>query len=231
MSSDLIANIHKNKAHDTYFTLTNDDLVALFPNNPGRILDIGCAEGRLGEDIIKLKHPAEYIGIEIVPSIAEIAKTRLDDVLVGQAEEILETIETGSFNWVILADSLEHTIDPWTVIKEVSRILPSGGRLLVSMPNVRNLNIILDLFKNGNWTYTSHGILDQGHLRFFTKSSILNLITSNGFSVQSCRSNPRNRWKKLPGKTISKLLSWFIGKPSAYEEFITVQWIIVAEKK
>ena len=56
------------------------------------------------------------------------------------------------------------------------------------------------------------------------------MLDNYGFIVKKVYSNPRNRWKKLRGMFISRIISLGLGQPSAYEEFITVQWIIVAEK-
>jgi len=230
MPDNEIIKIHRSKTDSSYFFNTNADLIALIPPNPGRILDIGCASGKLGEEIIKAKSPQEYIGIEIVPEIAEIANIRLSKVLIGNAESILPTIDSESFDWVIMADVLEHTINPWSVITDVSRILKPHGTVLISIPNVRNLGVLFDLVYKGRWDYTSYGIMDQGHLRFFTRSTIKELLTKNKFKIKSCNSNSRNRWKKWRGKTIARILSIVIGKPSDYEEFITVQWIILARK-
>lgn len=230
MTDDKIIKIHGSKTDSTYFSNTNADLVALIPPNPGRILDLGCASGKLGEDIIKATSPKEYIGIEIVPGIAEIARIRLSKVLVGNVESILPKIDTGSFDWIIMADILEHTVDPWSVISEVSRIIKPHGMLLMSIPNVRNLGILFDLACKGRWDYTPFGIMDQGHLRFYTRSTITELLNKSKFEIRSCQSNSRNRWKRWRGKTIARILSLIIAKPSAYEEFITVQWIILAQK-
>ncbi len=230
MPDDEIIKIHGSKTDSTYFSNTNADLVALIPFNPGRILDLGCASGKLGEDIIKATSPKEYVGIEIVPEIAEVARTRLSKVLIGNAESILPTIDSGSFDWIIMADILEHTVDPWSVMSEVSRIIKPHGMLLMSIPNVRNLGVLFDLVCKGRWDYTPFGIMDQGHLRFFTCSTITELLTKSNFEIQSCQSNSRNRWKRWRGKTIARILSLIIAKPSAYEEFITVQWIMLAQR-
>ncbi|MDO9547760.1 MAG: class I SAM-dependent methyltransferase, partial [Candidatus Marinimicrobia bacterium] len=132
MAYDPIIKIHADKTDQGYFVNTNSDLVAMIPPNPGRILDVGCASGRLGEDIIKAKSPLEYVGIEIVPGVAEIARARLSRVLIGNAESILPALESESFDWVIMADLLEHTVDPWSVMNEVTRTLKIDGFLLLS---------------------------------------------------------------------------------------------------
>ncbi len=227
---DSIEKLHQGKTAEGYFETINTDLVEKIPDHPGKILDIGCAAGKLGEDIIKIKHPETYEGIEVVRSVAEMARKYLDEVYVGQAEEWLPQLSTASYDWVIMADSLEHTVDPWDILREVNRILKNDGHVLVSLPNVRNLGVVTELLVKGTWNYKDMGILDRGHLRFFTKRNILKMLREHGFEPELIYSNPRNRWKKFRGRFVSRCLSFMIGKPSDYEEFITVQWRIVAKK-
>ncbi|MBN2615064.1 MAG: class I SAM-dependent methyltransferase [Bacteroidales bacterium] len=228
---DSIEKIHEGKTASEYFTIQNQEIIKLIPKNPGKILDVGCATGALGEHILKTLKPEIYDGIEVVPDIAEKAKKRLSSVFVGQAEHILPEIPDGTYDCIIMADSLEHTVDPWTVLKQVYRVLSKEGKLLISIPNVRNLGVVTELLVKGDWKYRDFGIMDQGHLRFFTKKSLTNMLSQQGFSVYKLYSNPINRWKKFRGRFIARMLSVAIGKPGHYEEFITVQWILGAEKK
>lgn len=225
-----IEKIHEKKAVEGYFETINSDLVDQIPDKPGKILDVGCATGKLGEEVIDKKQPEVYDGIEVVPSIAEIAKKHLSKVYVGQAEELLSKLKSGYYDWVILADSLEHTVDPWSILKEVNRILKEDGHIIVSLPNVRNLGVITEVLVKGTWNYKEMGILDKGHLRFFTRKNILKMLSDCGFETELIYSNPRNKWKKVKGRFIARVISFAIGKPAEYEEFITVQWRIVAKK-
>ncbi len=227
---DSIEKIHYKKETEGYFENINSTLIDQLPENPGDILDVGCATGKLGEDIIQIKNPRSYIGIEVVSAVAEEAKKRLTNVYVGQAEEWMPKLKSRSFDWVVLADSLEHTVNPWAILEEVNRVLKKEGHILISIPNVRNLGVITELLVKGTWNYRDYGIMDQGHLRFFTKKTIFKMLDEYGFIVKKVYSNPRNRWKKFRGRFISRIISLGLGQPSAYEEFITVQWIIVAEK-
>ncbi|MBE0651809.1 MAG: class I SAM-dependent methyltransferase [Bacteroidales bacterium] len=227
---DSIKEIHNKKISDSYFSFYNKEIVNLLPENPGVILDIGCATGTLGARIIEQKKPIQYDGIEIVQHIAYEAKKYLNKVYVGEAEEWLPKLPSKSYNWIILADSLEHTVNPWNVLAEVYRILDDKGKVLISIPNVRNLGVITDLLVKGIWKYRDFGIMDQGHLRFFTKKSIVEMLEQSGFSVKTLYSDPRNRWKKFPGRFFSRIISLAIFQPKAYEELITVQWVIKAEK-
>jgi SAM-dependent methyltransferase len=230
VSQESIVRLHEVKHFDEYFSSVNQAIAEKISSHPGRILDIGCAEGSLGEQVMREKQPQAYDGIEILPAVAAIAEKKLTQVYVGQAEHIVTSLPDSHYDWIIMADSLEHMVDPWEMTHQVTRLLKPGGHLLVSIPNVRNLNVIVDLLLRGRWTYKPWGIMDQGHLRFYTRLSILDHLHQYHYHILSCTSNPRNRWKKFPGKFASRVLSLLIGRPTAYEEFITVQWIIDAQK-
>jgi trans-aconitate methyltransferase len=60
------------------------------------VLDIGCGTGALSETI-KRRQSAHVVGMERVPEMAEQAKNRLDDVIVGNSDELdLEATSQGA---------------------------------------------------------------------------------------------------------------------------------------
>ncbi len=69
--------------HDpSYFDFGRDEVVALISQDARTVLDAGCAAGRTGE-LLKQRQPCEVVGIEIDPMAAQMARTRLDRVIVG----------------------------------------------------------------------------------------------------------------------------------------------------
>jgi hypothetical protein len=61
-------------------------------------------------------------------------------------------------------------------------LLRARGRLIASLPNVRHWSVVRGLLE-GEWTYLPAGILDRGHLRFFTLKSGRALIEAAGLRV------------------------------------------------
>ena len=61
--------------------------------------------------------------------------------------------------------------------------LKPGGVIIISVPNVRNLKVLIPLLLDGRWDYVSSGILDKTHLRFFTKITSIELLLHAGFEV------------------------------------------------
>jgi SAM-dependent methyltransferase len=132
-------------------------VAALVPAGARRVLDVGCGGGELGR---LLKRRGHYVaGIELVPAAAERARTILDQVACFDLETDPPPFSPGSFDAIILADVLEHLIDPWRVLKQLVRLLSPGGRVIASVPNLQNWKVLRRLLV-GRWRYRERGITD-----------------------------------------------------------------------
>jgi hypothetical protein len=54
---------------------------------------------------------------------------------------------------------------------------------LASIPNIRSLPTFWQLLAHARWDYQDSGVLDATHLRFFTKSSIIEMFRREEYSV------------------------------------------------
>ena len=143
-----------------YFEHARPELLERIPLTARRVLDIGCGGGRLGESL-KARQPVHVTGVDMVETAANAARTRLDEVFVGDIERI--DFPSGSFDAVICGDVLEHLRDPSAfLLHRLRGWLKPDGVLITSIPNVRHLSVIQALLA-GNWTYESAGLLDRDH--------------------------------------------------------------------
>jgi 2-polyprenyl-3-methyl-5-hydroxy-6-metoxy-1,4-benzoquinol methylase len=145
------------------------------------ILDVGCATGYLGV-AIKKKGNKVY-GIEISEKAAKKAKEDLDDVIVGNIEEIEIPYPKKYFDLIICSDILEHLISPEQVLVKLAKYLKLNGVLLVVVPNVAHFSLRWMLLR-GKWKYTRTGSMDYGHIRFFTKKSMTKLLERSGYKTK-----------------------------------------------
>jgi len=91
---------------------------------------------------------------------------------------------------LVLADVLEHTRYPEVCLRNlVETYLPSGGGVIVSVPNIANIFIRWSLLW-GRFDYTERGILDRTHFRFFTRRSISALCKSVGLDIDQLATTP-----------------------------------------
>ena len=88
------------------------------------------------------------------------------------------------YDVIILADVLEHLINPQTLLETISTagLLTEGGYLVVSIPNAGHEAVLAELIK-GRFTYQDTGLLDSTHLRFFTLASLRELLERSGFFI------------------------------------------------
>ena len=75
-------------------------------------------------------------------------------------------------------------------------MLKPGGLWIISVPNIRNYHILMDLAFKGKFNYAESGILDRTHLRFFTHASAIDLAESAGAKVTQELGTETNRWQK-----------------------------------
>jgi SAM-dependent methyltransferase len=158
------------------------DLQAWVPAEAERILDIGCATGAFGA-AIQARQQCRVVGIELNPELATRAGQQLDHVLQQSVEDIPEATFAGEFDCIVCGDVLEHLRDPWTAIGKFSCWLKPHGRLIATMPNVGHWSIAADLLR-GRWDLVPFSLLCWGHLRFFTRSGVEQLVSGHGFIVE-----------------------------------------------
>ena len=132
------------------------------------------------------------------------------------------------FDIIICADVLEHLADPSKCIAKISRHLKSGGRLIASIPNIREFKTLFNIAFRGDFKYeVKGGILDNTHLRFFCKKNILQLMSTDSLSPVYCKPNfllkavPQGRKRRL----INRLTF------GVFLNFLAIQYLCVAEKK
>jgi 2-polyprenyl-3-methyl-5-hydroxy-6-metoxy-1,4-benzoquinol methylase len=168
-----------------YYSHLRMPLLCLIDKVPKRVLEIGCASGQT-LSYLKSKGAELTIGVEIFPEVAELAEKRfeVDRVIVGSIEEIDLDYPENYFDLIIIGFVIEHVSNPWAVMKKLCKLLKKDGQIVGSLPNVRHVSVILPLLFTGRWKYVEEGIMDWTHLRFFAKSTIIDLLEETGFKVQ-----------------------------------------------
>jgi SAM-dependent methyltransferase len=196
-----------------YYTGVRQDVAAMIPEGVGSILEIGCAAGGTGR-LLRSMGFERVIGVELNPYYAHSAREHYSEIIIGDAEEMdLHEIEDRAVDCILYPDVLEHFRDPWAVLGRHLRVLRSGGYVIASIPNVRYYKAVRDLVLRGKWEYTDAGILDRGHLRFFTLTSIQALFTENGLKVLKWDQRKRgSHLLKLLNKVLLNRLSSFLVK-------------------
>jgi SAM-dependent methyltransferase len=147
------------------------------------VLEFGCATGYMTE-VLKDRLGCTVVGIEIDPGAAALAEEHAERVIVGDAEKIDYAAELAGeeFDVVIFADVLEHLKEPADVLRRVRPFIAEDGVVIASIPNIAHASVRLALL-GGEFRYREWGLLDDTHLRFFTRASIQDLFEESGYVV------------------------------------------------
>ncbi len=204
-----------------YYTGVRWDVVSLIPPDVRSVLEVGCAAGHTGR-VLRESGIDPLIGIEINPRFAESARAHYSDLIIDDAENCscIAHLED-SLDCLLYPDVLEHFRNPWGTLHRHTAVLRRGGWVIASIPNVRYYKTVRDLVFRGTWDYADGGVLDKGHLRFFTRASIEGLFQSSGLSVLSITS-------KLRGTTILRLMNRLT--VNRLQPFLVKQYLVVARK-
>ncbi len=151
-----------------------------------RVLDVGCWTGDLGRALTG--QGCTVSGVEIDPEAADKARDHLHDVVVADLDTapITSLFPAGSFDVLVFADVLEHLRDPVRVLQDALDVLAPGGRVVISLPNVTHGSVRLALLA-GHWNYTETGLLDATHIRFFSRSGVVDLVRDSGLVLDELR--------------------------------------------
>jgi 2-polyprenyl-3-methyl-5-hydroxy-6-metoxy-1,4-benzoquinol methylase len=153
---------------------------------PCRVLDLGTATGFIGRLLAGRGHTV--VGVETDHEAAAAARPHYAALHLADVQH-LALLPEAPFDVIIAGDVLEHLADPPLALDRALAQLASGGRLLVSVPNVAFLLVRLGLLL-GRFEYARRGILDRTHLRFFTRRSLLAMLRGSGLTVTRRRGVP-----------------------------------------
>ena len=160
------------------------DLIDVLPLTAKRVVDLGCGTGVIAKEYRQRCSPDYYLGIEIVPEDAAVAREFCSDCIVGNIENFTSADweKLKNFELWVLGDVLEHLYDPWKVLKNIRSSITTGGHVLSCIPNSQNWWIQMRL-SIGQWRYEDKGLLDRTHIRFFTRKTINQMFLDAGFEI------------------------------------------------
>jgi len=209
---------------DGYYRFERREILPLIAGeHHARALEIGCGAG---DTLAALKRDGLVDwagGVELNPEAAAVARTRLDHVWSGDVEAVALDIPPGSVDLLLCLDVLEHLVDPWRALERLATLVRPGGRVVVSLPNLRHYKVSLGLLFAGRFDYQAAGIMDRTHLRWFVKDTAVDLIEGAGLRVVALeRTGKMKPWRA----------KWLLNKLcfGALTELYAYQYLIKAEK-
>jgi SAM-dependent methyltransferase len=165
----------------------------------GRLLDVGCNEGR-GLSIYQ-RNGFEAEGLELNEQAAAEARKRGFNV----DTDPIETLQPKDpYDIVVLSNVLEHSLDPKDMLTHVARILKPGGQVWISCPNVDSWQRKFFGRYWINWHVPFHIV-------HFSRSTLTNILKETGFEIQEIHQESPALW--VAHSIIVRLFAQF-GRPT-----------------
>jgi SAM-dependent methyltransferase len=152
------------------------------PSPDARILDVGCASGRLLANI-REQGFAQVTGLDPSPACAATAARLYGiDVRTMTLREIAASGER--FDVVIMVGVLEHLRDLDSAFEQLRTILNPSGLLYVEVPDVTAF---------ADWPNAPYQDFSTEHINFFSPVSLRNLMRRHGFTEVFLEQNHREQ--------------------------------------
>jgi 2-polyprenyl-3-methyl-5-hydroxy-6-metoxy-1,4-benzoquinol methylase len=191
----------------------------LDPFPRGKLLDVPAGEGALSQRLAEAGFDVQ--ACDLYPEIF-----RVPDIAVqrGDLSGVLPYADA-EFQYITCLEGLEHIENPHQAIREFARLLAPGGQLVISVPNILNIEERVKWLLNG---YTSHfKPISEEHLRMrheqwgekeevvlhinpIAYTELRYMLEKYGFEVRGAhRDKPKpNIWLYWPLVATIRFLAW-----------------------
>jgi len=181
-------------------TLRKDlDLIANLVEDNSKVIDIGCGNGELLNFLSKNKN-SKIQGLEINQKKVNKCVSKGLSVIQGDADKDLGLYPEKSFDYVILSQTIQATLEPEKILTELTRI---GKRVIVSIPNFGFWKVRLDLLVKGKMPITSKldsTWFETENIHLCTISDFINLCDQLNLKIKQTVTIASNKQKMFFGK-------------------------------
>ena len=175
------------------------NLIANLIEDNSKIIDLGCGDGELLDFLNKNKN-AKIQGLEIDQKKVNKGVAKGLSVIQGDADKDLSLYPEKSFEYVILSQTIQATLEPKKILYELTRI---GEKVIVSIPNFGFWKVRLDLLFKGKMPITrklNSTWFDTDNIHLCTILDFLELCDQLNLTVKQTVTITSKKQKKFTGK-------------------------------
>ena len=180
-------------------------LKQILPIQDAKILDVPCGSGAFAQHLTI--QGAESVGMDILHV------DKYKPVVVADMNCPFPFAD-GSFDIVISIEGIEHIHNAFHLLQECYRILKSGGKLILSTPNIQNIRSRIKFLLRGTlYWFDPYEIMRMGHINVVPYFLLEYILKVSGFKAISVQAN-ENVFPRLPAP-ICRLMQRWLSKSHA----------------
>jgi len=153
----------------------------------GKILDIGCGTGFIGEKLIK--KGCKVYGVDY--SVNAVKKAKQKGIIAKAGDITKQNVFPGvKFDGIVMGEIIEHIIDTDAFLQDIKKKLKTGGYIIITTPNLATLGRRLLLLFGRNPHIEYYYRADSaGHVKYFVRDTLVDLLKFNGFKIERLTSD------------------------------------------
>ena len=192
------------------------------------VFDVGCSSGMLGKYLSE-KKGCVVDGVDIDKAAIELCRPIYRQVVAKNLEvdSLTDVFKLQEYDFIVVADVIEHIVNPDNLLSELKKLIKPTGTIIFSVPNVTHIASGFELLL-GNFKYSPNGLLDNTHLRFYSKQSLLDKLESFGLYAWEIDTVQKEISETEFSEHISKLFPehWTEELVAYREDALTYQWLV-----
>ena len=147
-----------------------------------RVVDIGCGNGALCRELASRGY--EVVGCEPSADGVRLARSSAPELVFHQlgVDDDPSVVGSESFDVAIATEVIEHIVRPRSLPRFAKQLLRPGGHLIISTPYHGYLKNLLLALTN-NWDTHLNPFWDGGHIKFWSRKTLSQLLNESGFRV------------------------------------------------
>ena len=208
-------------------------ILSLQTRNKRYVLDIGSYDGAISQKIKKLQPTCNIVVIDVDDLGLSLAKDKRLKAVKASALKLPLLDQT--IDLVLCLDILEHVTDDAGVIKEIARVLKSGGELILTTPKERGLTFPFCNPEKNEILNKSFGHLRMGYSKeqirqLFNEHKLLIFSASEYFNYFSRFAYWLNSFSELPFAKAKRIVFNLLARLEPYVKIGAQEYILIGKK-
>ena len=158
-----------------------ENLSNFLENKRVKLLDVGCADGTTTNEISRLFPKLQITAVDKYAKAILYASRTKPHIKFINADAHKLPFLSGSFDFVVAIETLEHLHEPDLALSEIYRVLKKKGYLIV----VQDTDSLLFRTIWWFWTKWKGSVWDHSHINCLTPDELIMKVKKAGFKIES----------------------------------------------